>query len=34
MFLKGLLVGLFVGAIIGFFVAALCVAARHNDESY
>lgn len=34
MFLKGLLVGIIIGGIAGFFVAALCVAARHNDESY
>mgnify|MGYP003571243237 CR=1 FL=1 len=34
MFLKGLLVGVFIGGIVGFFVAALCAASRHNDEGY
>lgn len=32
MFYLGLGVGLFVGAITGLFVAALCVAANKNDK--
>lgn len=31
-FWSGLVIGLFLGGIIGVFAMALCVAARNNDK--
>ena len=33
LFVAGLLLGLFCGAIVGVFVASLCVAAKWGDEA-